>query len=344
MLKEQTRVSDFWRATATFSEGSANKTALTACISAMRSSLSNLVGVVLCCVVAMASSQSAATPLPVVESILQSACNNQINNFARFGGFGKNECTDADRKLIIGTATAEAMAETRYVPADDLAPATAWARAKAELDYHGDQFGNKDSGFRGRALASATLVYSVGFIETEMPPATGFDIPLMMEVTIAGTVSFGSRGSGGVVAGSDVNQPGIYDLGRVDATAFPDKDTGLISLDEKKLFQYSLSVGNVGIVGVFAGCEALDNDDGPRLSFCAMFTDPVPIFDQATFDQEMGRDTFNLAEFYSIVLSPLPEQAAAPIPATALLLVVPFLTLAAGFKKVKAVAGRQRVV
>jgi hypothetical protein len=181
----------------------------------------------------MASSQSAATPLPVVESILQSACNNQINNFARFGGFGKNECTDADRKLIIGTATAEAMAETRYVPADDLAPATAWARAKAELDYHGDQFGNKDSGFRGRALASATLVYSVGFIETEMPPATGFDIPLMMEVTIAGTVSFGSRGSGGVVAGSDVNQPGIYDLGRVDATAFPDKDTGLISLDEK---------------------------------------------------------------------------------------------------------------
>ena len=51
-----------------------------------------------------------------------------------------------------------------------------------------------------------------------------------------------------------------------------------------------------------------------RNGFCQAYSDPILVFDQAQFDAQMGEDTFLLADYYSIEVSP---NAFVPVPASA---------------------------
>ena len=61
---------------------------------------------------------------------------------------------------------------------------------------------------------------------------------------------------------------------------------------------------------------------------CGAYADPIISLDQAAFDVMMGTETFNLADYYELVFSPVPV----PVPAAVWLFGSALLGLA-GFSK-----------
>ena len=119
-----------------------------------------------------------------------------------------------------------------------------------------------------------------------------------------------------------------YDAHVVDEIAFDpvDSENQTAFLDGTK--SANLAVGGIYTVSISSSCESwvapIGGQSAGASSGCTGWVDPSVVFDQATFDQQMGTNTDHLSDYYQITYSPnvpVPEAGTYALMLTGLALV-----------------------
>jgi hypothetical protein len=148
-----------------------------------------------------------------------------------------------------------------------------------------------------------------------IPPLT---LPIYFDAKGEGTISSDLGASGGYKVQASVAVGGFpfsrFLITGLDNNSKSFDDSVTLSLRPEREYRGQL----------FAECVVVDDTAHSATGAnadCVVSVDPEVGFDQAAFDALMGDDTYNLSEYYRIVLSPnIPTGSSVPEPATLALL------------------------
>jgi len=169
----------------------------------------------------------------------------------------------------------------------------------------------------GSAGASGTAIveYYAGLAISKPPPIPrNYYIPIKMTGQYGG-YGFGSLSSwGGLIRMKDWDS-----LTTVYEHYLPEPGTTWPPVDPNKpVLPVTDYIGTALIadsaiyqIHVDAWCNVTVKVEFVSQGVCGAYADPVISLDQAAFDEQMGTDTFNLADYYELVFSPEPV----PVPA-----------------------------
>jgi hypothetical protein len=212
--------------------------------------------------------------------------------------------------------------ETSYVARTWGRAQTSYTRAhsaQAVAQAGAETASSNPYGIYGSAHADAWahIVYEAAIVGTSTPPFPPPAIPINFTLKVGGyALGQAAWNATASVVLAETAQQVLYK--RYDQSTWilspPDPTADFPSVPAAT-DSGTFLVGGSGVAYVIldADCGATTSHSaGVPRSTCGAFIDPVFSFNQELFDQEMGEDTYNLADYFEFVLTPVPVPMFSP--------------------------------